>query len=359
MKISYKDEEYRRFLEGCYQHPVVLLEISSICNFQCVYCVSKDKTRAKRFMSEDLFRHIIAQIPALTPYPLRLHVDGEPTLHPKFFEFAKILNEARIPFVLATNGSRLTPEMVDLEMTVLISISTSNAEFKLRAPSLNYHEYINNICSYLEAWLPSNKKQSIHIQIPYYKKNVISNIPQWYQKKKFVAAMGKRLKITDFTEKKVQGNLIADFKIRYTKPNGSFLSFYSWTIQDLMPYKPVRANDSRTTRGFCSRPWQEMAILADGRVSFCCADLTGGTAYTSREEIWKRSLIDIWMDRRIITIRKEFLQGKVQLPVCQRCITSFPNNEVYTTNHPYHKSFAPKSRDLFPIDSLGAPRQDY
>jgi MoaA/NifB/PqqE/SkfB family radical SAM enzyme len=357
MKISYKAAEYKSFLEGCYQHPVVLLEISSICNFQCVYCVSKDKTRAKQFMSEELFRHIIQQIPSLTPYPLRLHVDGEPTLHPKFFEFAKILNEANIPFVLATNGSRLTPEMVNLEMTALISISTSNAEFKLRAPSLNYRDYINNICSYLEAWLPSDSKQSIYIQIPY-RKNVIRYIPQLYEKRKFITAMEKRLKITDFAEKKVQGNLVTDFKIRYKKPNGSFLCFYSWTIQDLMPYKAVREDDKKTTQGFCSRPWQEMAILADGRVSFCCVDLTGGTAYTSKEEIWKRALIDLWMDTRIINIRKEFLQGSVRVPVCQRCITSFPNNEVYTTNHPYNKSFASKSRDLFPVDSVGEPRQD-
>ena len=97
MEISYDSEEYLNFLEGCYQNPVVLVEISSVCNFQCVYCVSRLKRREKGFMSQELFEHIVEQLPKITPYPVRLHIDGEPTTHPKFYEYGKILNQAGIP----------------------------------------------------------------------------------------------------------------------------------------------------------------------------------------------------------------------------------------------------------------------
>ncbi|MGA2465063.1 MAG: radical SAM protein [Thermodesulfobacteriota bacterium] len=138
MEISYTSEEYLNFLEGSYQNPVVLVEISSICNFHCIYCVSRTKAREKGFMSQDLFEHIIYQLPKITPYPVRLHIDGEPTVHPKFYEYGKLLNRLDIPFVLATNGSRLSQDLLDLKMEVLISISTHREEFQQRTIHIDY-----------------------------------------------------------------------------------------------------------------------------------------------------------------------------------------------------------------------------
>ncbi len=101
MEKNSDSEEYFNFLEGCYQNPVVLVEISSVCNFKCVYCVSRLKKREKGFMSQELFEHIVQQLPKITHYPVRLHIDGEPTIHPKFYEFGKLLNQKGIPFVVA------------------------------------------------------------------------------------------------------------------------------------------------------------------------------------------------------------------------------------------------------------------
>jgi hypothetical protein len=134
------------------------------------------------------------------------------------------------------------------------------------------------------------------------------------------------------------------------------LVFYKWVVNTSQAYRPESLFDQRTKKGFCSRPWQELAVLADGRVSFCCVDLTGGTAFTAKEEIWEHSLLELWRDERIINIRKNFRKNIVQLEVCKRCLSDIPNNRFYADDHRFDTVFSPKSEDLFPVDSLGCQR---
>jgi organic radical activating enzyme len=352
MEISYTSEEYLNFLEGCYQNPVVLVEISSICNFQCSYCVSRTKAREKGFMSQDLFEHIIYQLPKITPYPVRLHIDGEPTVHPKFYEYGKLLNKLNIPFVVATNGSLLMRKFLDLKMDVLISISTHREEFQQRTRHIDYDTYIKRVVHYLTGWLLSESLQTIYIQVPYYKGQ--GNETYSVQKNEFIKSLEKQLEIERYARRSDYQCLGAEYC--YVKPNGYSLLFYNWTINTSQVYQPKSLFDHRTKEGFCSCLWQELAILSDGRVSFCCVDLTGGTAFTAREEIWKHSLLELWRDDRLINIREKFRNKEVQLKVCQRCLSDLPNHTFYTNDHPFDTVFSPKSKDLFPSNSLGYPR---
>lgn len=349
MEVNWRSEEYLKFLEGCFQHPVVLVEISSICNFKCCYCVSRMKTREKRFMPEEMFAHIVKQLPAITPYPVRLHVDGEPTLHPKFYEYAKLLNELAVPFVLATNGSLLAEKHLHLKMEVLISISSHREEFHQRTTHIDYDAYRKRVMEYIRGWLVSESMQTIYVQIPYYERE--GNEAYTSSKKEFVSLMEKELELGKLSEKKGYEWLGAEYC--YVKPNGYSLIFYNWTINTSQIYKPKAFWDRRTRKGFCSCPWQELAILADGRVSFCCVDLTGGTAFTPPEELWKRPLLDLWRNERIINIRKRFREGRVSLKVCQRCLADLNGHTFYTNDHPFDTIFEEKSKDLFPSTSLG------
>lgn len=352
MEITYRSEEYLNFLEGCFQNPVVLVEISSLCNFRCEYCVSRMGTREKCFMPENLFEHIAKQLVSITNYPVRLHIDGEPTLHPKFFEYGKLLNELNIPFVLATNGSRLSQEHLKLKMEVLISISTHREEFQLRTTHVDYDTYIKRVVEYLRGWLLSNSLQNIYIQIPYYEKQ--ANETYFVQKKRFIQSLEEQCDMERYAKKSEYKRLGAEYC--YIKPNGYSLVFYNWTINTSQIYRPKSLFDRKTKKGFCSCPWQELAILADGRVSFCCMDLTGKTGFTAKEEIWKYSLLELWRDERVVNIRKKFMSRSPKLKVCQRCLADLPDHMLYTNDHPFDAVFSPKSKDLFPTNSLGCPR---
>jgi hypothetical protein len=305
-------------------------------------------------MPQDLFEHIVFQLRQITPYPVRLHVDGEPTLHPKFHEYGKILNRNNIPFVLATNGSRLSEDLLDLKMDVLISISTNRDEFQQRTTHIDFDVYIKKIVNYLKGWLLSDSLQTIYIQTPYYRSRKKEKYVR--QKIEFAQTLEKELALKKYSKKSTYNRLNAEYC--YIKPNGHLLVTYQWAINKRQIHRRKSFFDLRTKRGFCSSPWQELAILADGRVSFCCVDLTGGTAFTARQEIWEHSLLELWGDERLAIIRRNLKKRKVQLKICQRCLGDAFRHARYTKDHPFDTVFSPKSKELFPVDSVGCPRND-
>src|SRR5262249_21738941 len=133
-------------------NPEVFIEVTSVCNFACTYCVSPMKLRKKQQMSLETFRRVLEQVAGMTRKPVRLHIDGEPTSHPQFKEMALLVNSYGLPVWLATNGSQLDSSFLDIWMDPLISISTSPEELAKRHRKLDFDRYIDRIVNYARDW---------------------------------------------------------------------------------------------------------------------------------------------------------------------------------------------------------------
>lgn len=101
------------------------VELSSICNLRCPYCVSPNLTRPKVHMSRehlaralDWIRFYIERDGYTAPrgYPeVNLAGIGESTIHPEFADFVRQIREAvgpEVRLICATNGIAVTPELV-------------------------------------------------------------------------------------------------------------------------------------------------------------------------------------------------------------------------------------------------------
>ncbi len=163
-----REDDIASQLPDWVSNPEVMIEITSICNFACGYCVSPMKLRDKKQMSMEKFRSIVEQISTMTTRPVRLHIDGEPTSHPNFLEMAKLVNSYGLPIALATNGSLLDPKFLAIRMNPLISMSTSAEELSERHKKLKFEEYIDRIVRYVAAWSTSNAEQNLFFQIVHY-----------------------------------------------------------------------------------------------------------------------------------------------------------------------------------------------
>jgi MoaA/NifB/PqqE/SkfB family radical SAM enzyme len=98
---------HRQFISGM---PLAAgIEITNVCNLRCAECPSgSDKLkRARGFMTEKLFDKFIAEA-APYLYNINLYFQGEPMLHPLFFDFIKKCGNVRI--TVSTNGHFLTEE---------------------------------------------------------------------------------------------------------------------------------------------------------------------------------------------------------------------------------------------------------
>ncbi len=269
----------------------------------------------------ELFQHILKQLPSLTSKDIRLHIDGEPTSHPNFFEMAKAVNDKGFKIALATNGSLLKEDYLSLDMTQIITLSTNAQEFAQRHKTMNFQRYLDRIIDYVKGWALEGKG-GIAVQVPYLPERRTE--PDYQQEKdkfieKFIFKTGLRQNC-DSDDKN---------KLAFLNMNGAKTLILKHHIvkMGLYPDNGVKNRYTPTIKGFCDSPWKRLAILADGRVGFCCIDLSGKTTFTKPDDIWKKSLVDLWArNESINNIRQKFLANRVTVPVCQTCLAPISEN---------------------------------
>lgn len=333
------DPAYLKFLENvCQTNPQIFIELSSICNFQCFYCESPNHNR-KAQVDDDVFYRALDQACKMTTQPIRLHCDGEPTVHAKFYDYAKAVNDRGLRIALVSNGSNLQERFLDLKMDVAIHLSTSAEEFKLRS-NLDFDRYVRGMQKYLALWTQSSSEQAIAYNV-YLTSNDRESPSEMQRIRSFA---------NDFLQAAGLSRGIAPEAL----PNSNW---YSYRKRNRYQFRLSARNiasggmypDTEEARpvtlprefGFCDSPWKRLVILSDGSLQPCCLDLKGTLAYTQPEELSSKSLSELWhSDPRILHIREEALSGKMNHPTCKKCLDRIPSREFYTA---FSKKFDPEA----------------
>lgn len=343
------DPSYRQSLEKYAANPCVLIEINSRCNFHCYYCRSATSSRQKSFMSADLFAHLLRQVPDITTHPLRLHIDGEPTLHPQFHEFCKLANQTGVQIALATNGSGLKPVFLDVDMELQVHVSASPEELAGRSTQ-RFGAYLNRLLRYGREWHESDSKQGLTFKL--FSTSAQRAQPDGLaEKEAFARALIRHMGLKEQGQWTGQG---FNQTYRYHKKGGGYFQILIMSVTEggLYPGEDgtiPSAQGLPLDFGFCDAPWKTLAVLSDGAVGFCCVDVTGQTAFTEPGEIWKRPLKEIWLhDPGILRAREAFLNGRVLNPVCRDCLALAPNREMYLFTELFakHEAAAPPAAPL-------------
>jgi organic radical activating enzyme len=325
--------DYINYLEKI-ANPSVHLELTSICNFFCSYCYSSKSVRPKGFMKEELFYHIADQLPGFAS-EVALYVDGEPTLHPKFYSFVKYLKAKEIPVHVASNASNLKFEFLDLPIKITSYISSCKEELALRT-KIKFDKYIGKIIDYIDKWHNVDSSQSIDLRI-YCSYEDFTDKQRQRSKMDFAIGI---LKTAGFDIEAADVN--SEIFFRHRNGAGGVLTF-SWIpigTGGLFPGEKKFANSASIVRdmnfGFCDSAWQRMVIYWDGSVALCCQALQGETQYAEPDEIWNTSLKELWSDHpnaRIFRARMKL--GELILPGCKKCLSNFPNREFYINTGSY------------------------
>jgi len=85
--------------------PHITVEVSSLCNINCLMCGTKSTTRPRGFIEVDFFEKVIRDI--VVPggqSVITMNTIGETLLHPKLDELFGILEKYAVSLLLVTNG---------------------------------------------------------------------------------------------------------------------------------------------------------------------------------------------------------------------------------------------------------------
>ena len=123
---------------GSRENIVLDLEITSLCNADCVFCPREKLVREGRFMSLATAEKIAASIRKMQSPTVVLCGIGESTLHPELEQIITMLAGAGANTCMTTNGWSLSPEQVDR----LVSAGLSELNVSLNAASPDTHRQV-------------------------------------------------------------------------------------------------------------------------------------------------------------------------------------------------------------------------
>ena len=238
------------------------IEVSSICNFNCTFCIphrkgSKIINPRPPFMDFKLFTRIVSQYSSgfgiVSP-----QFQGEPLMHPQFLQICWYLEEMRVPFRFNTNGQLLTHRLSNelskmkhlLGITFSIDGITRETFEKIRIGS-NFHKVMENVRYAIEVGIPCGVNFVIcednQLELP----SVVKYFLNTY-----------RVRVT--------ASIVTDDE---GMPNG-----YFWKPEERLPCLPDSA-----------------IVLTNGDVIPCCRDHKYEWVMGNLE---RQSLSEVWLDER-------------------------------------------------------------
>jgi len=291
--VNYKYGEYLVYtklkkinIDICY------IEFTSSCNLKCKFC-SLDNSRAKGYMKQEILKKILENITNsnISVNELSLHLAGETLLHPKIATFLRMIakyKEQNVKFPKVTLLTNAIPLNDKLSRQILESDALDEIRFSIDG---------------------GNKENYEEIRIGASWEKVINNVNKFLDLNK---SLNKNIRTRIFTIIKKNTKFSPEFINLKNRVNQQIIRpLHNWTGDVNLGI------ESTTKSGLCHFILKDIAILWDGRVTTCCANLNG-TGIIG--DIKNETIEEIWYGKPhidMIKMMKDNKRGKIKS--CSMC----------------------------------------
>jgi len=302
---------------------IVMIELTSHCNFNCVFCPSSEMDRKKSMMPKELWKKIIMELgEKQMTKTVFFHILGEPLLNRDVFDAISLANQYGIAVSLYTNGALLdhsrSSKLLDTlkRGRVVLSLQSIDEEsFKERSKgSMPWIEYIERLRSFVI--MAEKNKNQIPVQVHYMcdVKSMGWNLLKILEQQKRVQAIYDDWQLIVGSNNKKKINI---FNPAASYPLGKVSSFFvkhagNWDNKHLTDEVEVKLCDY----GHCAVMNDTFAILSDGTCTFCCNDYEGELNLGNANQ---KSIEDIFNGEKATYIRKVEERGKFVEIRCKIC----------------------------------------
>jgi MoaA/NifB/PqqE/SkfB family radical SAM enzyme len=318
----------------------VHIELTNVCDFNCVFCPKSEMKRSFGYMDTELAKRAISEIQENgIAEKITFHVMGEPTLHPDFFEILSYALDRGVKVGLTTNGGGLGDNigkgLLDYNLHQIdVSLQTPDENsFKLRkAKALTFDSYLTGVLNffryYHEKW-PDTIFKFRFLNTRFAKKTL--------EKRKGpvrVISSTEELRNTFRTWADRIYDLIGVDKERREKAFKKIndLASFKWNVVEIYPnifFETYVLEDwghafsdekiMEAWGGYCFGMRDHFSILWNGDVTLCCVDYDGNTRIGNLKE---SSLGEVLSSDELGRIVRGFRKFRLEHPYCKRCLGS-------------------------------------
>lgn len=285
----------------------ISIEPTTSCNLRCPECPSglRSFTRPTGMLHEDLYKKIIDELEDTLLY-LLIYFQGEPYLHPGFFDLVQYASARKIYTATSTNAHFLSDEnakrtvVSGLDRLIISIDGTSQETYAAYRRGGNLEKVIEGTKRVLY-WKKALKSKTPHIVFQFL---VVK--PNEHQIED-VYALAKSLGVQEVGLKTAQ---IYDYK------HGSPL------IPTIDKYSRYKKQSDGTYRiknkliNHCWKMWHSCVITWNGGVVPCCFDKDGHYKLGSVDTV---SFSEVWQSDKYNKFRGAVMKGRSQIEMCRNC----------------------------------------
>ncbi len=280
----------------------ISFELTSHCNLRCRECASGSGAlkRGRGFMNKEIYLSVVKELSPYLCY-VNLYFQGEPMLHPEFFDFAEAATDAEI--TVSTNGHFLTPEncekLADSGIRrLIVSLDGMDQETysKYRAGG-DLNKVLSGIRNVSEAARKGKSGLKLEIQflVNSYNQHQITGVKHLAREAGAVLRL-KSMQVMNIND--AGAWMPGDERFRRYRDEGE-----GHVIKSSLPDR-------------CLRLWYNPVITWDGKVVPCCFDKD---AEYIMGDLIKDSFREIWQGKLYHDFRRQVLTGRKLIPICRNC----------------------------------------
>jgi MoaA/NifB/PqqE/SkfB family radical SAM enzyme len=285
--------------------------VGNVCNLKCVMCPyhsaeirpshQTDFFKDRILMSWEMLDRLASEC-GEARIPVKIGNIEEPLLHPRIVEFVRACRTRGVPWIhITTNGLPLdewvATELLDAGLSSLyVSIDASQVETYRRVRGADLATVESNLRRFLR--LRREKGMSCNVMVSFVRNKGVSEDE--------IAAFRERWL------KELDGVIFYNLA-EYEAGNTRFTEI-NRVASDMMQ----RAGG----RWPCLSPWQEIYVLPDGRIYYCC-ETVSKLAFENLQSMGSfptQRLLDIWRGKLFSALRRDLILNQLKgWPACQDC----------------------------------------
>lgn len=285
----------------------ISIEPTTACNLRCPECPSglRAFTRPTGLLEKEFYQKTIDELTSHLLY-LILYFQGEPYLHPHFFDLVAYASQKNIYTATSTNAHYLHEKNAQKTLDsgldrLIISIDGTTQE--------TYEQYriggsLEKVIRGTETLLNLRKKGNY--QKPYTIFQFLVVKPNEHQIEE-VKHLAKNLGVDKVSFKTAQ---IYDYENGSAlMPSNNKYSRYALQSNGKYAIKNPLLNQ-------CWRMWQGCVITWDGKIVPCCFDKDASHQLGNLQE---KTLREIWQSEAYQNFRQKLLISRKEIDICQNC----------------------------------------
>lgn len=277
-------------------------ELTNHCNLDCPECFSGAgaMTRGRGFMDIGFFRNLLDELrPYL--YNVSLYFQGEPMLHPQFFDFLE--HSGGVKTTVSTNGHFLTAvnsEMIAASRLDRLIVSLDGMDqavystYRKKGDLGRVTEGIDNVLA---------AKKKLHSPLAVEVQFLVNryNEHQIVQAERFASERRIRLRLKSMQV--INEGSIEEWMPEIRRFRRYELKGRRYAIKSSLPDR-------------CRRVWFNPVVTWDGKVIPCCFDKNADHVMG---DLNKNSFREIWNGSEYQKFRSLILTGRSHVEICRNC----------------------------------------